>query len=156
MAILAKNRTTSMRWQTNLRRLVLSVLAVIVITGLVLCGGSQVAAQNGDANRRLSVAVLGYELNGAAAKEALASGADINWKNDAMNGETLLIRAIKSFNDAKVVKFLLDNGADPNIKDDSGRTALSWARQYKIENNANGRAIITLLNQATHKDRQAA
>jgi hypothetical protein len=62
-----------------------------------------------------------------------------------MGGETMLITAIKGFKDAKVIKFLLDNGADPSIKDESGKTALEWARQYNIGRDRNGREILKLL-----------
>ncbi len=99
-------------------------------------------------NRDLMGAVNGYELNAAAAKDALERGADINWKNDAMGGETILIMEIKSFQKPEAIKFLLENGADPNIKDDAGRTALSWARQ-RLSNNRAGREIIALLEAAT-------
>jgi hypothetical protein len=94
-----------MKQPMNLRQMILRVLTVIVTSALLLGASSQAFAQNDDANRRLSVAVVGFEFNEAAAKEALAAGADINWKNDALNGETLLIQAIKSFKDAKVIKF---------------------------------------------------
>jgi ankyrin repeat protein len=129
--LISTEQEKRMRQPANLRQMTLRVLTVIVASALLLCAGSQAFAQNDDANRRLTVAVVGFELNEAAAKDALAAGADINWKNDAMNGETLLIQAIKSFKDAEVVRFLLNNGANPNLTDDSGRTALSWARHIK-------------------------
>lgn len=103
------------------------------------------ALAQSDATRKLYTQVVGYELNEAAAKDALAAGADINWKNDAMNGETMLITAIKGFKDAKVIKFLLENGADLTIKDESGKTALEWAQQYNLGKDRNGRAILALL-----------
>jgi hypothetical protein len=90
-------------------------------------------------------AVNGYELNEAAAKDALKRGADVNWKN---GDETILIMEIKSFQKPEAVRFLLENGADPNLKDDSGRTALSWARQ-RLPNNRVGREILALLEAAT-------
>lgn len=98
--------------------------------------------------RRLYVAVDGFELNEAAANDALKSGADINWKNDAMKGETMLIMAIKGFKEAKIIKFLLDNGADASIKDDSGKTALEWARQYNIGRDRNGKEILAMVESA--------
>lgn len=105
--------------------------------------------------RRLYVAVDGFELNEAAADDALKAGADINWQNDAMKGETMLIMAIKGFKDAKTIKYLLDNGADASIKDDSGKTALEWARQYNIGRDRNGKTILAMLNQplAKHKSK---
>lgn len=132
-----------MRKQLDLNGLASSMSAVVVVAALLIA--SATAAQKADANRRLSVAVIGYELNEAAAKDALKAGADINWQNDAMGGETLLITAIKGFMDVKVIQFLLDNDADPEVKDDSGKTALDWARQYNIGRNRNGREILKLL-----------
>lgn len=121
----------------------------IFLLAILLLGGTAVTAfAQKDATRRLYVAVNGYELNEAAAKDALGAGADINWKNDAMGGETMLIMAIKGFQEAKVIKFLLDNGADPNVKDDSGKTALDWAHQYNIGKNQTGRDILKMLEAA--------
>jgi len=54
----------------------------------------------------------------------LKYGADINLLTDtAYDQETALHRACK-FKKAKVVEFLLNNGADPNIKDAMGETPL--------------------------------
>ncbi|MEO6656203.1 MAG: ankyrin repeat domain-containing protein [Pyrinomonadaceae bacterium] len=100
--------------------------------------------------RRLYVATSGgFDLNVAAAKDALKAGADINWHNDSMGGETMLIMAIKGFKEAKVIKFLLDNGADASQKDYSGKTALEWANQYNMARNRNGREIIAMLEAAS-------
>ena len=101
-----------------------------------------------DVTRRLYVAVNGFELNEAAAKDALKAGADINWHNDAMGGETMLIMAIKGFQEAKVIKFLLDNGAYASLKDYKGKTALEWAHQYNIGRNRSGKDIVTMLEVA--------
>ena len=76
-------------------------------------------------DRRVHFTVLGFEFDEAAAKDALSDGADVNAVNGAMGGETMLISAIKSFKEPKVIKFLLASGADPNVKDEEGRTALS-------------------------------
>ena len=99
-------------------------------------------------NRDLMVAVNGYELNEAAAKDALGRGADVNWRNNAMGDETMLIMEVKGQQKLEAIKFLLNNGADPNIKDESGRTALSWARQ-RLPNNRVGREILALLEAAS-------
>jgi hypothetical protein len=121
---------------------------LIASMAILLCANISSFAQMTDTDRRLHVAVLGFELNEAAAKDALADGANVNVKNEAMNGETMLITAIKGFKDVKIVKFLLDNGADPAIKDESGKTALNWARQYNIGRDRNGREILKLLEGA--------
>lgn len=120
----------------------------------ILCASLSVFAQS-DANRRLYVAVVGYEVNEAAAKDALKAGADINWQNDQMGGETMLIMEVKGFKDPKAVKFLLDNGADPNIKDDSGKTALEWAHQYNIGRDRSGKEILAMLEAATRQTKPA-
>jgi len=96
-------------------------------------------------DRRLFVAVSGYDINEADAKTLLAKGANINAVNGAMGGETFLINDIKSFKEPKFIKFLLDNGADPNIKDESGKTALDWAQQYNIGRKRDGKEIIQML-----------
>jgi hypothetical protein len=118
--------------------------AIITIAFLVCTSSTKVAAQE-DWNRRLDVAVNGFEMNQAAAKLALSKGADINYKNEAMGGETMLISAIKGFKEPKVIKFLIDNGASPSIKDNSGKTALEWAHQYNIGRDNNGRQILSYL-----------
>ncbi|HVE57719.1 MAG TPA: ankyrin repeat domain-containing protein, partial [Pyrinomonadaceae bacterium] len=115
-----------------MKRSAIFLPAILMIFFFVTGASAQTAA-----TKRLDVAVNGFELNEAAAKDALDAGADINWQNDAMSGETMLITAIKGFKDAKVIKFLVENGADPNIKDDSGKTALEWARQYNIGRDRN-------------------
>jgi len=96
-------------------------------------------------DRRLFVAVSGYDINEADAKTLIAKGANINAINGAMGGETFLINDIKSFKEPKFIKFLLDNGADPNIKDESGKTALDWAQQYNFGRKKDGREIIQML-----------
>jgi hypothetical protein len=109
------------------------------------------------ATRRLYVATSGgFELNEAAAKDALKAGADINWQNDAMGGETMLITALKGQKDAQTIKFLLDNGADANIKDDSGKTVLEWAHQYNIGRNRNGREILAMLEAAAGQSKNTS
>lgn len=126
---------------------ILLMASITTILGVT----TSISAQMRDVDRRLNVAVVGFELNEAAAKDALADGANINARNEAMNGETMLITAIKGFKEPKVIKFLLDNGAEPSIKDESGRTALSYARQYNIGKNQAGREIIKMLEDATQK-----
>jgi hypothetical protein len=113
----------------------------------IFCCAFSVFAQDA-ATKRLDVAVNGFELNEGAALDALKAGADINWQNPAMSGETMLITAIKGQKEPKVIKFLLEHGADPRIKDDSGKTALQWARQYNIGRDRNGREILAMLEAA--------
>jgi hypothetical protein len=131
-------------------RLIFNTVLIVALLG----GAISIFAQSA-ATKRLDVAVNGFELNEAAAQDALEAGADINWQNDAMSGETMLITAIKGFKEPKVVKFLLENGADPNIKDDTGKTALQWARQYNIGRDRNGREILKMLEDAVNKKTDA-
>jgi ankyrin repeat protein len=59
----------------------------------------------------------------------LAAGADINWQ-DSTFGATALIRAAYSdYADTERVKLLLDRGADINIRDSKGDTALRIAKR---------------------------
>lgn len=115
-----------------------------LLIALLILPHTKLSAQSA-VDRRLNNAINGFDLDEAGAKLALANGGNINWQNDAMGGETPLILAIKGFKDAKVVKFLVDNGADLNVKDYSGKTALDWAVQYRIGKNNNGREILKLL-----------
>jgi hypothetical protein len=59
-------------------------------------------------------------------KSIVEGGADVNWQME-LTGLTALMAAA-SAGKAEVVKFLLAHGADPNLKDANGRTALQRAR----------------------------
>ena len=59
-------------------------------------------------------------------KSIINSGVDINTKYEDRNNVTVLIVA-STIGDLKIVKYLLDNGADINAKDDSNVTALIGA-----------------------------
>lgn len=125
-----------------LSRILLPLIALALMVGVA-------QGQESPATRRLYVATAGgFDLDEAAANAALANGADINWKNDAMGGETMLITAIKGFKEPKVIKFLLAHGANAKLTDDGGKTALAWATQYGIGKKAAGREIIKMLEQA--------
>ena len=68
------------------------------------------------------------EGNGDAVKEHLASGADVNAKNE--EGWTVLHEA--AFGGRKeMVELLIANGAEVNAKGESGRTPLDLANQSK-------------------------
>jgi hypothetical protein len=127
---------------------IICLLTILIIISSSISAYSQTAA-----TRRLYVATAGgFELNEPAANDALKAGADINWQNDAMSGETMLISAIKGFKEAKLIKYLLDHGADASLKDDSGKTALEWAHQYNIGRNRNGKEILSLLEAAGQEE----
>jgi hypothetical protein len=123
---------------------------------LVIVAALPARAQSA-ATRRLYVATSGgFELNEAAANDALRAGADINWQNGDMGDETMLIMAIKGFKEPNLVKFLLEHGADASLRDRSGKTALEWAHQYNIGKNRNGRDIVALLEAASGQSKPTA
>jgi ankyrin repeat protein len=57
-------------------------------------------------------------------------GADVNARSNP--GYTPLHLAVTNLC-VETVKLLLENGADPKIRDDSGKTALDWALPFKIK-----------------------
>ena len=120
-----------------------------VLTGSLLAallmGMAAPAAAMRDVDRRLFVALTNYSWNPAPADAALARGADVNARNEAMNDETLLILAIKGRVAPEVVKWLVDHGADPGMRDRSGKSALDWAHQYHIDRQPDGSRIMALL-----------
>jgi ankyrin repeat protein len=59
-------------------------------------------------------------------RRLLFKGADVNVQPKGMNGGTPLIQATMHQRD-DVVFELLERGADPNLTDHAGLTALSWA-----------------------------
>jgi uncharacterized protein len=62
-------------------------------------------------------------------EELINAGADLNLR-DIINLETALMFSI-SMNDIISTKMLIDAGADPNIQDQHGKTALYYADPYK-------------------------
>jgi ankyrin repeat protein len=56
----------------------------------------------------------------------LAAGAEVDERLHATNWTALLLAAF--YGHAEVVKALLAHGADPNVKDSEGKTALTWAK----------------------------
>lgn len=124
-------------------------LPILLFALLLVLGATAATFAQSAATRRLYVATAGgFDLNEAAANDALAAGADINWQNPGMGGETMLISAIKGYKEPKLIKYLLEHGANASIKDDSGKTALEWAHQYNIGKDRNGRDILAMLDAA--------
>ena len=58
---------------------------------------------------------------------------DLDTPDHFYNGDTLLIKATKN-NCKIIVKYLLEKGANPNIKNDFGNTAMHYALSYKYFN----------------------
>ena len=78
-------------------------------------------------------------------KIALESGLfDVNMENNDGYGRTALMYAVCR-EDYNTVKLLLDNGADVNMKNNDGDTALDYAKEYERTE------IIELLNKYTNK-----
>jgi ankyrin repeat protein len=62
----------------------------------------------------------------------ISRGADVNHTSPSSSyGQTLLIQAINQ-NNHIVIRFLLDNGADPHIMDLAGKDACDYARSIAI------------------------
>lgn len=103
-------------------------------------------AQDGsEKDERLLSGLFAHNFNEAAAQDALAAGANINAKHRVLSGGTMLMLASKVSQEPRVIKFLLDHGADTTLKDESGRTALSYARESIIGRDQAGRDIIKML-----------
>jgi ankyrin repeat protein len=85
-------------------------------------------------------------------KFLLEKGAKINGKGKF--GETVLIRACSSYKPERntitpdTISMLLKNKADPNIRDNSGKTALEYARENEF---LRGTDVLKQLEKATKK-----
>ncbi len=66
-------------------------------------------------------------------KELLKQGVNANLRNLDDHGHTALMYAAKTGN-FDIVKLLIKNGADPELKNDYGETAISQARERGYEN----------------------
>ena len=62
----------------------------------------------------------------AAVSAALAGGADVNERNNG--GQTALILAV-IFGHTKLVRILVDAGANPRLRDNLGLDAMEWAQR---------------------------
>ena len=72
-------------------------------------------------------AVEAKDLN--ALEKSLQLGADINFQD--ANGDTALIKATKA-NNKEIAKYLVENGADAQIANNAGYTALDIAKANKF------------------------
>ena len=93
-------------------------------------------------DRQLFNITSGYDFDADRANHALSAGADINARNEAMDDQTMLILAIKSFAKPEVIQWLLAHGADASIRDAKGKTALDWAMQYGIDRHPDGHRVV--------------
>ena len=95
----------------------------IVVAAALVCAGAGASAFAGDPFEDATVAVRWKE--NAKALDLIASGAfDVNQQNS--EGYTLLHFAADQ-NNLDIAKALLERGADPNIKTNSGSTAADMA-----------------------------
>ncbi len=90
-------------------------------------GAAARPTQGADADRMLRDAMSGYYINEAQARHALAAGADVNQRVPNADNATLLIDKVRQGADASVIRWLLQNGANPSLRDARGRTAASYA-----------------------------
>jgi ankyrin repeat protein len=85
-------------------------------------------------------------VNPKCLKLLLKSGADVNRVCDSYNATTALFRAAW-LGKRKSIEFLLEHGADPSIKDKSGRSALDVVDKRSRER----QAIIDLLRSGSQR-----
>jgi hypothetical protein len=121
-----------------------NLIAGSLAAALLLAGATPALAMR-DIDRRLFVSLTSYSWDPAQADAALAKGADVNARNEALNDETLLILAIKGRVVPEVVKWLVDHGADPGMRDRSGKSALDWGHQYGLPRRPDGARIMALM-----------
>ena len=111
--------------------------SIRTILDLLLNAGANPLAKDKDGS-----SCLHYACDVTMAEFALAHGADFNGRNE--RGETPLIYWCKDESRyaerASVSNYILRQGADPNLQDKGGRTALCYARDWQ-----SGEDIVRLL-----------
>ena len=115
------------------------------LTDLLLSKGADLQLKLEDGTGAFTTAIVGIlmeRVTTTAAKKLLDKGADINEspKNGRAEGYTVLMMAARN-NKPDLVKFLVKNGADVNLKAKDGSTALSLAEKEKDD------AIVKLLKE---------
>ncbi|MGA3327428.1 MAG: ankyrin repeat domain-containing protein [Terriglobia bacterium] len=93
----------------------------------LLQGGADIHERDNDGMTALDWAVVAHHPE--VVKTLLAGGAEVN-SVDHFGYTPLLYAATIDFGDSETVTMLLKAGADPNIKDKKGGTALAHARDY--------------------------
>lgn len=109
----------------------------VEVTQVLIEAGANIAASN----QRFSVPELAAFIGSIPVVQLLLSkGVDINTKNPA-NGATMLFAATTKVGHDQpasledrlaMIAFLLDNGADPAIADNAGKTALDLATEDEV------------------------
>jgi ankyrin repeat protein len=83
------------------------------------------------------------------AKLLIERGIRVNQKHKFDGGTPLIVATIAGNVDARTVKLLLDEGADPSITDTHGQTALDYALEYEKNHPEAYAPKIELLKAAT-------
>jgi ankyrin repeat protein len=104
---------------------------------------------NIDATEKLENALLGKRPLQEIATY-IHSGANVNGKSEGM--ETYMILAIESYPDDRIANLLLDSGADPNIPDDTGMTALMHAFEKGVAFLPLARRLLPTIGNISHTD----
>ncbi|WP_445454230.1 ankyrin repeat domain-containing protein [Flavobacterium sp. 25HG05S-40] len=109
----------------------------IIILGLALVAFSNVAVATNTSTFTTSTAIVKYGnsplcnaiLKGdlATVKKFVEYGADVN---EMSNGLTPLMFAAR-YNKIEILKYLMEKGADKQIKDERGNTAIKYAENSK-------------------------
>ncbi len=109
----------------------------IIILGVALVGFTNLAGASTVSRAVTSTAIANYSnsplcnaiLKGDldAVKKFVEYGADVNEKS---NGLTPLMFAAR-YNKIEILKYLLEKGADKDVKDDKGYTAIKYAENSK-------------------------
>jgi ankyrin repeat protein len=86
------------------------------------------------------------DSNPAVAALLLKAGADVNARGT--DGRTTLMSAVTGAGTIDTIRILLEAGADPSLKDDSGLTALDMVRKYDDEE---ARLMAKMLSEAEKK-----
>jgi ankyrin repeat protein len=116
---------------------------LVDVTDLLLAQGAKVDARQNAGWTAFMTAAFADHLE--VAQRLLSKGANINAQTlpDSLSRTSLMQAALRGRPD--VVKFLIDKGADPNITDSNGQTALSLAEQR------NNQQVIAILRSAGAK-----
>lgn len=101
------------------------VLPLLVIAGIIT--GIFLYIQN-DTNSNIFLAVQAEHMK--AVEKLVSGGTDINTRREDGNNNTPLMEAA-TWNSKEIVEFLLQKGANPNLIDRYGRTALMLAMLYR-------------------------
>ncbi len=85
----------------------------------------------------------------------LKAGSDINSKSIYGKTILMLLCSDKKFSNTDIIKFLLDNGSDPNLQDHGGKTALIYACTH-VNHRSNLETVQLLLDNGANPNIQDA